>query len=322
MLILITGGAGFVGRHMCKRFTELNNQVICVDNLVSESAKSLENWPEHLKCNSNLTFINQDCRDYFKQEGEKVFDLVIHLAAVVGGRAVIENSPIAVAEDLSIDSEMFNWAVRIKPKKIVFFSSSAAYPIKYQTANKDEQSELNEDMISFQTDIGMADLTYGWAKLTGEYLARLAHQNYGLDVVCYRPMSGYGEDQNNCYPFPSIINKVLNKENPIEIWSDSVRDFVYIEDCVDCLIKTMDSIHDGTAINMGTGIPTSFSTLVKKMCIELGHDNAEIKILDDKPKGVYYRVGDMTKCEELGYKYKTSLEEGIKITASYLKKHI
>ena len=122
MKILVTGGAGFVGRHMCKRFTDLGDTVICVDNLISESAKNLDNWPEHLKCNNNLQFINKDCRKYFKDEGKnEKFDLVIHLAAVVGGRAVIENSPIAVAEDLAIDSEMFNWAVKSKPKKNCIF---------------------------------------------------------------------------------------------------------------------------------------------------------------------------------------------------------
>ena len=316
--VLITGGAGFVGRHMCKRFSEMNYQVFCVDNLVSESAKELENWPEHLKCTKNFTFINKDCRDYFKNEGkDKKFNLVIHLAAVVGGRAVIENSPIAVAEDLSIDAEMFNWAVKAKPDKLVFFSSSAAYPIKYQKDDSNKK-HLSEDMITFESDIGMADLTYGWAKLTGEYLARLAHKNYGLDVVCYRPMSGYGEDQDEVYPFNGILKRVLRKENPIEIWSNSCRDFVYIEDCIDCMLNTMDKVNDGSGINIGTGKETYFKDLVKLMCKITNHD-AEIKVLDDKPKGVYFRVADTNKMNKLGYNFNTKLEKGVKKSIDYLK---
>ena len=54
--VLITGGAGFVGRHMCKRFSDMNYQVFCIDNLVSESAKELDNWPEHLKCFKEFYF--------------------------------------------------------------------------------------------------------------------------------------------------------------------------------------------------------------------------------------------------------------------------
>lgn len=316
--VLITGGAGFVGRHMCKRFSEMNYQVFCVDNLISESAKELENWPEHLKCTKNFTFINKDCREYFKNEGKnKKFNLVIHLAAVVGGRAVIENSPIAVAEDLSIDAEMFNWAVKAKPDKLIFFSSSAAYPIKYQKDDSNKK-HLSEDMITFDSDIGMADLTYGWAKLTGEYLAKLAHQKYGLNVVCYRPMSGYGEDQDEVYPFNGILKRVLRKENPIEIWSNSCRDFVYIEDCIDCMLNTMDKVSDGNGINIGTGKETYFKDLVKLMCEITNHD-ADIKVLDDKPKGVHFRVADTKKMNNFGYNYKIDLREGIKKSINFLK---
>jgi len=67
---------------------------------------------------------------------------------------------------------------------------------------------LKEDMISFEGDIGMPDMTYGWAKLTNEYLAQLAYQKHGLKSVCYRPFSGYGEDQDDAYPFPSICRRV------------------------------------------------------------------------------------------------------------------
>jgi nucleoside-diphosphate-sugar epimerase len=318
--VLVTGGAGFVGRHFCKRFCSLGYVVTCLDNLVSESALRIDEWPEHLKCgqSSGFRFIEADCRDYFrKQWKDQKYNLVVHLAAVVGGRANIEDAPLAVAEDLSIDAELFTWAVKAQPRKIIFFSSSAAYPVSYQSPTV--QTKLAEDMIAFDGTIGMPDLTYGWAKLTGEYLARLAHEKHGLDVVCYRPMSGYGEDQDPCYPFPRIIRRVLARENPVEIWSNAVRDFVHIEDCVDCVLATMDKISDGTALNIGTGSGTNFEELVRKMCRELGHENAKIKILDDKPKGVHYRVGDMTKCKSYGYESTTSLEEGIRRTAEYLE---
>ena len=317
--ILITGGCGFVGRHFCKRFTDLDCNVTCVDNLISESSMSLNNWPEHLKCTKNIKIITDDCRNYFKNEGNDIhFDLVIHLAAVVGGRAVIETYPLAVAEDLSIDAEMFNWCVKSKPKKIVYFSSSAAYPIKYQTDNLNSQKTLSEEMITFDTDLGMPDMSYGWAKLTGEYLAQLAHKHYGLDIICYRPMSGFGEDQDECYPFIGILKRVMNKESPVNIWSDSIRDFIYIEDCVDCLIATLDTIHDGSALNMGTGKSTSFSKLVEIMSDELNH-TSDINIVNNKPKGVFYRVGNMEKCEKYGYKSTTTLRHGIQIAIKYLK---
>ena len=84
-----------------------------------------------------------DCRDFFKVCDDK-FDLIVHLAAIVGGRETIENDPLSVATDLSIDAEFFNWAVRTKQKKVIYFSSSAAYPISLQAkGTKNKLKETN-----------------------------------------------------------------------------------------------------------------------------------------------------------------------------------
>ena len=82
---------------------------------------------------------------------------------MVGGRLMIENNPLAVADDLAIDAAYWQWAKRAQPRKSVCFSSSAAYPVSLQTA--DHYVLLKEDMISFEGDIGMPDMSYGWAKL-------------------------------------------------------------------------------------------------------------------------------------------------------------
>jgi len=305
MEILVTGGCGFVGRHFIKKFVN-DNKITCIDNLVSESSlKPLEH--------ENLAFIRNDCRYYFLNSN-KHFNLVIHLAAIVGGRNTIENEPIMVADDLAIDAEMFKWAVKTKPDKIIYFSSSAAYPVKYQQS--EDYKQLDESLLSFDKDIGMADLTYGWAKLTGEYLARIAHEKYNLNIVCYRPFSGYGEDQHESYPFPAILSRIVNKENPINIWSNAVRDFIYIDDVVDCVCSTYQKVNDGSAINIGSGIPTSFKELVEKMCKITNHE-ATINIMENKPQGVYYRVSNPKLMNDLNFNIKIPLEEGIKKCLSY-----
>ena len=330
--VLVTGGCGFVGRHMCKRFYEMGWTVVCVDNLVSESSIRPSDWPKHLlvvvkdkdtdtdtgtrdDC-EQFKFIHQSCIDYFKTAKER-FNLIVHLAAIVGGRANLENNPIGVAEDLSIDAAMFQWAVTNRPDKVIYFSSSAAYPSKYQHDNEFKQC-LSENMINFDSDIGVSDLTYGWCKLTGEYLAKLAHEKHALNVVCYRPFSGYGEDQNTAYPFINLITKVVNQETDISIWSNAVRDFVYIEDVIDFILVSMDKINDGTAVNIGTGVGTCFSDLVQLMC-EIHSHTATVSVLDDKPKGVYYRVSNNEMCNSYGFIPKTSLTDGIKKTIKYLK---
>ncbi|MBV8886538.1 MAG: NAD-dependent epimerase/dehydratase family protein, partial [Chroococcidiopsidaceae cyanobacterium CP_BM_RX_35] len=172
--ILVTGGAGFVGRHIVKRFLDMGDEVHCVDNIspYTGGIDPNEGWPLFNPLDySNFYFYPEDCRAYFKRVFDSDFDYSFHLAAIVGGRIMIESNPLAVAEDLSIDSEFWKWAVITKPKRTICFSSSAAYPIKLQTS--ENYVLLKEDMIEFKSDIGLPDMSYGWAKLTHEYLARL-----------------------------------------------------------------------------------------------------------------------------------------------------
>lgn len=292
MNILITGGCGFVGSHFTNRLINENHSVTVVD--ISDA-----------RINPKSTFIKMDCRDFFKENREH-WDLVIHLAAIVGGRSHMEGDPISVAEDLSIDSAFFKWLTCTKVGHAIYFSSSAAYPIKYQ--KKDCNEKLKEDMINFESDVlGMPDITYGWAKLTGEYLAKVTAEKYNVKIACYRPFSGYGEDQDDVYPFIGILKRVLNKEIPIKIWSDSVRDFIYIEDVVTWVMDTYKHITDGSAINLGSGIPTSFSSLAKKMYMIVHGEDVEVEVINNMPKGVYYRVAETVPPFEL-----TSLDEGIR----------
>src|SRR5215510_5026747 len=179
--LLITGGAGFVGRHFCKRFLDAGDEVHCVDPVAryTGGVHPKDGWPLFNPLDyKNFHFYCEDCRDYFKRVKDSDFDYVLHLAAMVGGRLMIENNPLAIANDLAIDSEYWQWTLETKPGKSVCFSSSAAYPIKYQCA--EGYVLLKEDMLSFAEDIGMPDMSYGWSKLTLEYLCRLAYAKHGL----------------------------------------------------------------------------------------------------------------------------------------------
>src|ERR1700759_4141145 len=133
--VLITGGAGFVGRHFCKFLLDRGDEVHCVDSIVpfTGGIAPTGGWPLFDPNDfANFKFYNEDCRAYFDRVNDDDFDYVFHLAAMVGGREMIEHNPLAVADDLSIDAAYGQWAKRTKPAKTICFSSSAAYPIKYQ----------------------------------------------------------------------------------------------------------------------------------------------------------------------------------------------
>ena len=314
--ILITGGAGFVGRRFCKRYLDSGDHVYCVDPVAKDTGgiDPKKGWPLFNPLDyDNFHYFNEDCRSWFENNMDDDIDYVFHLAAMVGGRAMIENRPLAVADDLSIDAEYWQWAESAKPAKTVCFSSSAAYPISRQKA--DSYELLSEDMISFDSDIGMPDMSYGWAKLTCEYLARLAYEKHDLKSVCYRPFSGYGEDQDDTYPFPSICKRAIRHigEPTLNVWGtgEQMRDFIYIEDCVDGVLATMDKINDGDALNLSTGIYTSFKQFARMAAEECGYE-PEVIGLSSKPSGVFARGGDTAKQAEYGYQWSTGFREGIK----------
>ena len=322
--ILITGGAGFVGRYFTKYFLDQKYEVHVVDNIAQYTGgREPSNWPLFMPQDyKNFIFYQQDCRDWFISNLKDDFDYVLHLAAMVGGRMMIEKNPIAVGDDLSIDSHFWQWAVKSKPKKILTFSSSACYPVILQ--KKENYKLLSEDLVSFDQPIGVPDLTYGWAKLTSEYLGKIAYENYGIKSVVYRPFSGYGKDQDLSYPFPSICKRILSNKNSkkIQVWGtgDQMRDFIHIEDCIKGVVSTMDKIDDGSPINLSTGKLTSFKEFVKTGCNILGFET-EVVGTSDKPEGVFARGGDTKLQHDLGFVTEINLKSGIEEAFTFFEKN-
>lgn len=311
---LVTGGCGFVGRHLIARLLNEGHEVHCVDPIVPLSGGiAPEQWPFFQPLEfKKFNFYKQDCREWFNEHTDTDFDYAFHLAAMVGGREMIENNPLAVADDLSIDAQYWQWAVKARPAKNVVFSSSAAYPIELQ--RPDHYELLREEIITFDDQIGMPDMTYGWAKLTNEYLARLAFEKHGLNSVCYRPFSGYGEDQDDSYPFPGVCKRVLANRgaSKITVWGSGrqMRDFIHIDDCIEGVLTTVDQINDASALNLSTGIYTSFIEFAQ-IAAELCGFSPEVTGTSDKPEGVFARGGDTTHQRELGFSHTISFREGI-----------
>ncbi len=324
--ILVTGGAGFVGRHFVRRLLEQGDVVHCVDNIspFTGGIDPGDGWPLFDPgAFDNFKFYREDCRDWFKRVKDTDFDCVFHLAAIVGGRLVIENNPLAVAVDLSIDAEYWSWAKDTKPARTICFSSSAAYPIGLQT--EEHHVLLEEDMINFDQDIGMPDLSYGWSKLTCEYLARLAYERHGLKSVCYRPFSGYGEDQDDTYPFPSICKRAIDNRGAdvLKVWGTGLqmRDFIHIEDCVDGVMATFEKIDDGDAINLSTGIYTNFREFAAMAADVCGY-SPDVQGMSDMPTGVFARGGDTAKQRAFGFEFSISFRQGTERAIAYYENQL
>lgn len=293
MKILITGYRGFVGRHFHAALDDGDNEIVGID--LSEG---------------------DDATDFFAEDGSTDYDLVLHLAALVGGRKIIEGTPLALAtRDLVLDASLFRWAARTKPGRVVYFSSSAAYPMFLQ---REPGHRLTENDINFNHKlVGVPDLSYGWIKLTGERLAQWA-QEAGLAVSVVRPFSGYGADQDPAYPFPALAARAIRQEDPFKVWGSGrqSRDFIHIDDIVGATLKMVAEGIDGP-VNLGTGRATTFRDLAR-MFMEAAGYKADIYPQPDEPVGAYYRVADVILMRSF-YPPQVTLEEGIERTLRVMR---
>jgi len=325
---LITGGCGFVGRHMSRRLLSEGYSLWIVDDC--SIGLHCDRWLPGAEKRRDIAdgvieydggrviFVHGDARDFFSGRTnlgslkQPAFGDVFHLAAIIGGRAVIDGNPMAVAIDLALDALCFNWAVNSKPDRLLYASSSAAYPVDLQ--GKDGAVALKESDIEFGGRLGQPDMTYGWSKLTGEYLARISHQHYGLHAACVRPFSGYGEEQDLSYPVPSIALRAAKHENPLTVWGSGLqgRDFVHIDDCIEAVLRILASVNDGSAINIGSGKLINFREVASLFAKLEGYE-AEIKPLEDKPVGVHSRYADISLMQKaLNWQPAITVEEGFR----------
>lgn len=288
MKALVTGSSGFLGRHFAHALAAAGWEVRRVD--------VADGW---------------DAREYFRWATTRV-DLAIHCAAVIGGRKGIEGSPLSLAVDLSLDAEYFGWAARTRPGRVVYISSSAAYPVCIQNArDRPLRSLREEDIGPADNAIYRPDALYGWTKLTGELLARHTREA-GVPVTVVRPFSGYGADQDPAYPFRAFIDRAQRREDPFTVWGDGeqVRDFIHVSDVVAGTLALVEAGADGP-VNLGTGRPTSFNELARLVCGAAGYQPS-IEHQPGQPVGVHYRVADTALLSRY-YQPKVALEEGIRM---------
>lgn len=331
---LVTGGCGFVGRSLIRRLiADGVEDIWVIDDLSTgldpegwvprllEGAEGRGTDPtDFVTGGQRVRFLHGDVLAVLGphlQNGNgaadwPTFDAAYHLASIVGGRVKIEAEPLRVGLDLAIDSYFFLWASqRGRVERLLYASSSAAYPVHLQ--GRSGAIALKEQEIDFASGrIGMPDMTYGWSKLTGEYLTWLLANHHGVPACCVRPFSGYGADQELSYPVPAIAARAAAMEDPLVVWGTGLqgRDFVHIDDCVDAMRLAIDTIFDGTGVNLGSGALTNFIEVAAIFARLQGYD-PEIRPAQDGPVGVHARYADPAgAAERLGWRPSISLEEG------------
>lgn len=290
MRALVTGASGFIGRHLVRALEATYDTVDRVDIV-----------PPTEQC-SGETYV-ADVRDVLPELPR--YDAVLHLAAVVGGRAGIDAAPLGVASNLAVDLAFFDHVARTRPAHAAYLSSSAVYP----DLVADRFAECDVDPCA--AVLGRPDGTYGWVKLTGERLAAVVRERFGVPVVCYRPFTVYGPAQGVEYPVPAIAARALAREDPLTLWGSGrqVRDLVYVDDAVAAIVATHALPAPPVALNVCTGTGTGFLTLARVAASLVGYE-PEVRGDAAMPAGVDRRVGAPDLLARW-FTPKTTVEEGV-----------
>lgn len=311
--VLISGAGGFVGRHMARALLDRGDYVMGFDHL------PLHRWDVRPEGRPGMWAPVQMSAVEMFGTGEPLsghmdkWDLVIHCAFHVGGRAAIDSDRAALAKNLMLDAAMFDWAVRTRQPRVLYFSSSAVYPTWLQKRDRFDIPPAGYRLKESDTDAdtGRPDADYGYAKMVGEQLAENARE-MGVNVHVVRPFSGYAEDQSLDYPFPSIVKRA--RVGDLTVWGPEgqTRDWIHIDDLVAGALAVVDQDVQ-TPVNLCTGIGTEMGELAV-MVNRMAGGNAlmdEVEYLTDKPTGVFNRVGDPTLFHTI-YTPKVSIEEGVR----------
>jgi len=314
MTTLLTGGAGFIGSHFAESLLERGDTVISIDNLnpFYDPAIKERNLQEVQSQGGNrFVDLRGDIRD--KNFVMHVFetyhpDRVVHLAAMAGVRPSIAD-PLTYQE-VNLRGTM-NLLEAMKAQHVtqmIFASSSSVYG--------------NNPKVPFSEDdnVDHPISPYAATKKAGELLCYTYHHLYDFTIIALRFFTVYGPRQR---PEMAIhkFTRLIDEGAPIPMFGDgsSKRDYTYISDIIDGMLRTMDIEAGYHIYNLGESQTTSLIDLIHLIETALGK-KAVIKTLPPQPGDVDITYADVTRArQELGYNPHTSMEEGIERFVTWYK---
>lgn len=303
---LITGGAGFIGSHLAEKLNESGQKITILDNLSSGHRRNIESL-----LGPNVQFVEGDIRDR-----DLVYRLMadcdgaFHLAALVSVPQSISHPDDSFTINLQGTLNLFEASRGQKQQKIVFASSAAIYGDVQQQPIKEEYR-----------DIPLSP--YGLHKWMCEEQANLYFQLYAVRSVGLRFFNVFGPRQDPSSPYSGVISIFIDrilKRQPATIYGDGTqnRDFVYVGDVVQALIKSMNCTNsEFKAYNVGQGSSITVSSLWETLC-----GIAEVELVPNhgpaRSGEIHTSLADISAIgRDLGYKPETNLEEGLKRVLHY-----
>ena len=314
----ITGGAGFIGSTLSKKLIEQGNKVVTIDNFCDfYNPKIKEDNVKELLQNENFKLYRADIRD--RQAIKEIFDennidIVMHLAAMAGVRPSIEN-PILYQEVNCMGTQNILEEMREHDvKNGVFASSSSVY-------GNCKEVPFREDMI-----VDYAISPYAATKKANEVMAHVYHKLFDMNIVMLRFFTVYGPKQRPDLAINKFTRLMLeDKEIPMFGDGTTSRDYTYIDDIVDGIIKACDYCMSNKKVyeilNLGNSSPTTLKEMINIIGEVLGR-KPKIKQMPMQPGDVERTYADISKTKKLiGYQPKITFKEGIENFVKWYKEN-
>ncbi len=306
MRVLITGGAGFIGSHLCDYFVDKGNAVICMDNLLTGRMENIA----HLLGEKNFNFIQYDVTNYIFVDGP--LDWILHLASPASPNDYLEY-PIQTLKVGALGTHKALGLARAKKASFLIASTSEVYgdPLVHPQG---------EDYWGNVNPIGPRGV-YDEAKRFAEAITYAYHRYHNVDIRIARIFNTFGPrmKHDDGRVVPTFINQVLRRE-PITVYGNGnqTRSFCYISDLVEGIYRLIqnDKVRLSNLGNQNEMTILDFAKLVMKIMnvkCEIVHKELPI----DDP---HVRQPDISRAKEfLKWEPVVSLEEGLKKTVEYFK---
>ncbi len=318
MTIVVTGGAGFIGGHLCRRLLNIGQNVVAIDNFDSFYPRTIkeegiEDLPreqftliETNICNTGTLLQSLHTRDV---------DAIIHLAAKAGVRPSIEAPGAYEQANVAGTQSMLEVAQRLDIDTFLFGSSSSVY------GNNDKVPFAEDDPVRHPIS------PYAATKRSGELLAHTFHHLYDMTVHCLRFFTVYGPRQRPDLAIHKFARQLLT-DQPITMYGDgtSRRDYTYVDDIVDGIVRSLRRAKslenpEYEIINLGGSETTQLEDLISGIADAMGI-TPEIKQLPEQPGDVERTYADISKARDLlGYEPDTPIEEGLRVFADWVKSY-
>jgi UDP-glucuronate 4-epimerase len=305
--VLVTGGAGFIGSHLCQRLLQEGESVFCLDNFdpFYDPAVKRKNLEEVQATIGGGAFqlIEGDIRDAGLVEdlfNRSSFDLVIHLAARAGVRPSLEQPLLYEEVNVAGTLNLLEACRQFGVMNFIFGSSSSVYGKNSKTPFVEE--DRLEAMIS----------PYAVTKRIGELFCSVYHHLYGMNIFCLRFFTVYGPRQRPEMAIHKFARLIFQGER-VPLYGDgtSQRDYTYIDDIIEGIIGAVQNLKGFDIFNLGESQTVPLRELVSHLEEAMGK-KAEIEELSEQPGDVPITYADISKARRLlGYDPHVGIEEGI-----------